>query len=381
MARGKLHGRLFLRGGVWYMRWRSNGRECTRTTGIADDGTQATRNRAEQMLESETEVLRLRDRAARLVVVKRMLETTEEEIRDRLSGIRRSAVLSELDALFRGSAFRVDCSESQLETYSRYIGILVKTLGGDTVLSDIDVRIAGNAATRFSVGRSPNTYNKYLNGLSFVWRAVMPSIGVVYNPWEPLPRKKLDTCVRRALTQEEIERIFATAKGEVRVLFAVGLYTGLRLSDAISLTWGDIKGDVVYVKTMKTGSKVAIPVHPRLRKALGARGRAEDLVCPGLYEVYRRQGRSSISKKYRRLFTRCGIDTSLKVSPDGMARPLCGFHSLRHTFVSMCTAAGVDRTIVQALVGHSSAKMTEHYTHLDDAVFLREFARIGQRSE
>ena len=56
---------------------------------------------------------------------------------------------------------------------------------------------------------------------------------------------------------------------------------------------------------------------------------------------------------------------------------MCGFHSLRHTFVSRCVAAGVDRAVVQALVGHSTARMTEHYTHLKDADFLAAFSKIG----
>jgi integrase len=43
-----------------------------------------------------------------------------------------------------------------------------------------------------------------------------------------------------------------------------------------------------------------------------------------------------------------------------------GFHSLRHSFVSLCAKAGAPQHVVQRLVGHGSPAMTEHYTHLDD---------------
>ena len=41
-----------------------------------------------------------------------------------------------------------------------------------------------------------------------------------------------------------------------------------------------------------------------------------------------------------------------------------GFHSLRHSFVSLCANAGVPLAAVQAIVGHSSPAMTRHYSHL-----------------
>ena len=35
-----------------------------------------------------------------------------------------------------------------------------------------------------------------------------------------------------------------------------------------------------------------------------------------------------------------------------------GFHSLRHTFVSLCRAAGAPLSVVEAIVGHASPAMT-----------------------
>lgn len=377
MARCKGSGRIFERAGRWYIRWRHEGRECTRSTGIAVEEKDS-KKRALEMLEEATAVFRIRDKASRLAVVKRMLETTEEEIKDRIAGIRRDARLADLEGIFRNSSFRIDCSAEQLEVYCRYIHTLAGTAGAEVRVNDIDAKFAETLVKKMPRKWSPNTYNKHLNGLSVIWKAVMPIVGCSQNPWTALPRKRLDTSIRRALTDKEIEKIFAKATGEDRILFAIGLYTGLRLGDAVRFSWSNIDTtkDIVRVKTSKTGADVAIPIHPRLRETIVKAKADSELLCPTLYAMYKRSGSGPVSRRIVRLFNRCGIVTSVE-SGNGVARPLCGFHSLRHTFVSRCAAAGVDRAVIQALVGHSSARMTEHYTHLADRDFLAAFSRIS----
>ena len=39
-------------------------------------------------------------------------------------------------------------------------------------------------------------------------------------------------------------------------------------------------------------------------------------------------------------------------------------HSLRHSFCSTAIANGIPEPIVQKILGHKSASMTKHYTHL-----------------
>jgi integrase len=43
-----------------------------------------------------------------------------------------------------------------------------------------------------------------------------------------------------------------------------------------------------------------------------------------------------------------------------------GFHSLRHTFVSMQAEKGTSALLVQKIVGHGNPAMTQHYHHISD---------------
>jgi len=40
------------------------------------------------------------------------------------------------------------------------------------------------------------------------------------------------------------------------------------------------------------------------------------------------------------------------------------FHSLRHTAVTQLKEAGIPAAVVMELIGHDSAQMSEHYTHV-----------------
>ena len=53
-----------------------------------------------------------------------------------------------------------------------------------------------------------------------------------------------------------------------------------------------------------------------------------------------------------------------------------GFHSLRHTFVSISANAGIPLAFVQAIVGHSNPAMTAHYYHKDENALKSATAAI-----
>ena len=102
-------------------------------------------------------------------------------------------------------------------------------------------------------------------------------------------------------------------------------------------------------------------------------------VLPEIAEEYEDRDRrqSNISKRIQMHFRSCGIATNepgtgSKYHYEGKrkvyektARAIVrvGFHSLRHTWVSLHAMSGTPQAIIQNSVGHTNPAMTAHYTH------------------
>ena len=228
--------------------------------------------------------------------------------------------------------------------------------------------------------KAPKTFNDYRALLLMVWRTLDREAGLDgFNPWQGIKTLDRETHNRRELTVEELARVVGPLEGEMRVLFAIGIYTGLRLGDCVNLSWGAVdlvRGFIQWTphKTKKHGTVVRIPLFPALASILAetpARKR-RGLILPELAEEYGRHT-SYTSERVAKVFRDAGIVTQ---GDTGRANPKhtqttrkaieVGFHSLRHTFVSLCANAGVPLHIVQAIVGHTNEAMTQHYFHVSD---------------
>ena len=374
--RAKGTGCVFLRRGVWYARWTHGGITKTESTGIRADEKGA-KARAEAWLMDRTEPLRLRHRADALELIARQIMSVEERIAEDAARMQGCATLGDLERMFRESPRRPDCSADMLEFYCGVLRRFAAFAGPGTPVAEAGGEAAERYARELARSAAASTYNKAMNALALVWRVCGREAGLSAgeNPWAEMARRRSDAHVRRPFTREETDRIVAAAEGETRALVAVLLYTGLRLGDACRVKWTDFRDGVAYVLTAKRDRKVAIPLHPKLAEALG-RPKAQGYVMPGIAARYAmRQGSSNVSRSVKRLIERCGIVTS--VAPTcGRKRPDATAHSFRHTFVTRAIEAGVPPHVVQQIVGHASATMTERYTHLSDEAVLAAFRKM-----
>ena len=92
-------------------------------------------------------------------------------------------------------------------------------------------------------------------------------------------------------------------------------------------------------------------------------------LLPDMAEKYLRHS-SLVTERTRQVFEAAGIKTQDRPKK-GRARVLVGFHSLRHTFVSLAGNAGVPLAVVQSFVGHGNPMMTAHYFHESGAATQR----------
>jgi integrase len=305
-------------------------------------------------------------------------------------------------AAFEKSPRRPDCGpvtlggyEGQWKRFAKWMEARVK----GAALRDVDAATAEAYAANLTAGKvSPNTYNKHLTLLKLVWRILgrTPGNKIVGNPWVDIQRRRLSTQSHRELTIEELKRVCGAATGELRILFGIGLYTGLRLADVVTLQWGEVdlvRGIIQRVprKTARhTGKAVMIPLHSTLAAMLAETPEADRRgpVLPDLCAKYEK-GRYLATRVIQDHFHTCGIETA-GVGHGCRAPVTVGFHSLRHTFVSLCRAAGTPLSVVEAIVGHSSPAMTQHYTHTGEVAARAAIALLpglgepevsGQKSE
>ena len=275
--------------------------------------------------------------------------------------------------------------------YGRFARWMARRFPAVPELRGVTRAIAAEYLAELAENASPNTYNKHATLLRLVWRTVGTEARCTVNPWENVRRKvQPKTNGRRALTLDELARVCSTLTGEMRLLFALGIYTGLRLGDCALLEWGavDMARRVIVTvprKTARTGRMVEIPMHATLAAMLAGipTDRRTGYVLPDTAETYKRDD-SAVVKRVRAAFKAAGIETGARVA--GYARGVArvGFHSLRHTFVSLMGNAGAPLALVQSIVGHSSPMMTAHYFHartdaLADAVSsLPQVATLSQ---
>lgn len=234
---------------------------------------------------------------------------------------------------------------------------------------------------------SAKTIRNHRAFLAALWTTLKLQAGLTDNPWAALPAPDVAPSVRRALSMDEIKRLFSVATDpEDRLAIALGLFAALRLGDVANLPWSSIRLDEGMIlvrphKTARYGRDVRIPIHSALRSLLVAWRRTmpeAEWVCPRLRALYA-VGRDRASQRFLALFRSAKIELHGEKMDRRIKAPSLGaFHALRHTFISFAARAGVPQVAVRAIVGHSNAATTRLYEHVDDPTLQRAVDAMPQ---
>ncbi len=369
----RLKGTIELHGRTYRARWMVDGKYYTRSTGTAD------RDEAETKLAEFLEPFKLKDEKDTLALLAKKVEGVTAELREFEDAKPALALADGFDA-YRQSTERPDSGERTLSGYESQYNRLADWIGAHypdaKEMRHVSREMAEAFMSELAAANSSNTYNKYLTLFKRVWDVLADKARLTVNPWAKMKHKADDkAATRRELTVDELRRVCDSVKGEMRTLFAVGIYTGLRLGDCAMLEWGnvDLTRRIITVIPRKTkrhahGKPVMIPMHNALAAIL-CETPVDDrtgYVMPKTANEYRRTS-SLVTRRIQRIFNDCGIQTAHKDKEDARAVVDVGFHSLRHTFVSLSANAGVPLAHVQAIVGHSNPSMTRHYFHVSES--------------
>jgi integrase len=206
-------------------------------------------------------------------------------------------------------------------------------------------------------GREPSasTINLRLAALTSFYRFAKTFQPAVSNPVEGLQRAKVTEPPPKGLTVAQVERLLEaipdTARGRRdRAAFMAMLYTGLRRSELLGLTAGDIRnedGRITWSARVK-----------------GGRIRTRTLPTP----AYR-----AICNAWKTTPDQLPADTRLfPITGHGLAKNLQAYadragigritlHTLRHTAAKVRIQTGASLADVQGLLGHQSMSTTDRY--------------------
>jgi enterobacteria phage integrase len=171
----------------------------------------------------------------------------------------------------------------------------------------------------------------------------------------------------RAWTDDELQAFEEKwAVGTIeRTTFALALYTGQRRGDLARLKWSMIAGDVLMVRQSKTGTDMAIPLHPSLKAALAA--------------VKPRSEKAILVNASRNPFHPVHLGHTMAAAIDDAGLPSdCVLHGLRKTTARKLAELGQRARV---LTGHLSADMEREYERDADQKKMAKAAVLAWSKE
>lgn len=230
-----------------------------------------------------------------------------------------------------------------------------------------------NAALRGweTAGVSPALCARLLKTLGGALKVAVRERRVPYNAALDVERPRVPEPERRALSDEEAERLVAAASAHSTMagaLVMVALDTGLRVAELGGLQWGDLDGDVLHVRRQlreepgeragegalidappkaRAGVRV-VPLTPRALAALAALRASGPAPLPAV-PVFTLSGGGRLrqSNLHRRVWQPIREAAGLGDFP---------FHGLRRTYATRLERARVGREALKALLGHAGPK-------------------------
>lgn len=211
---------------------------------------------------------------------------------------------------------------------------------------------------------SRNSKLSYFNKLRACINQALEERIISANPMLGIEGFKPEEGKRMYLTIDEVKLLARTPcpYPNIKRAFLFSCLTGLRRSDIIKLTWGEVQqqGDFTRIifKQKKTGGQEYLDISPQAAELMGKRGKEHDNVFTDIHSPS------------------CTNDTiKLWVANAGIKKEIT-FHCGRHTFAVMMLDLGTDIYTVSKLLGHRELTTTQIYAKVLDKNKQAAVARI-----
>jgi len=165
----------------------------------------------------------------------------------------------------------------------------------------------------------------------------------------------------------------------IRDLFLIGCYTGLRFSDFSILKPQNIKDGFIKIKQVKTGSPIVIPVHSVVKKIIskhnGSLPKSISNVKTNEYLKEIGQMLPMLKEKVTKEITKGGIQIMQLVEK----WELLTSHTARRSFATNEYNAGTPTLIIMAITGHKSEKSFLKYIRVTPDEHARKLKTLWER--
>jgi integrase len=229
-------------------------------------------------------------------------------------------------------------------------------------------------------------YIQYLNGLNMAKNSVGKQIkvlktflnasvdrGINTNQFfkSKIFKKPTEEVDKAFLTDEEILKIYdldLSGQGSIEVtrdLFIIACYTGFRFSDFTTLTKNHISENYITKKTLKTKTKVVIPIHPIVREILEKYN----------YELPKSITNAHANNQLKDICQLARINSEMEIikTIGGKSNrkvykkwELISTHSGRRSFATNAFLAGVPTISIMMITGHATESVFMQYISIDE---------------
>ncbi len=250
---------------------------------------------------------------------------------------------------------------TDISYYETHIDAVIGVLHMDRVGRHEVIAVMQKAGERLSASSSYRLFVllRYMFNLALRWDVG----GLKVNPTKDhaLPRinNHRERYLSRSETQSLLETINASRNPMLRYIIPMLLLTGARKREVLDAQWADFDIERRYwrIPFTKSGTERYVPLSDSVIALLAAIPRR-----PNAVYVF---ANPNTKKPY------VAIYYSWHTARRDAGLADVRLHDLRHSFASFLVNAGCSLYEVQKLLGHSSAKMTQRYSHLSQPTLLR----------
>jgi integrase/recombinase XerD len=203
-------------------------------------------------------------------------------------------------------------------------------------------------------GIAEATQNCLLNAIKFYYEKVEKRERFVIYDLRPRKKKQLPSF----LSKEQVSKLIKAIENPKHKLIIKLIYSaGLRLGEVVRLKKREIKWDqnVILIKCAKGKKDRLVTLSEKIKTEILD---YQTVYKPNYYLFEGQDGGMysprSVQQVFQNALIKSGIETQATV------------HTLRHSYATHLIENGTDIRFVQELLGHSSIKTTEIYTHITD---------------